>query len=205
MRVLDINGGHIKRGIDWGDVARDDLRPDAVYVKLTEGQTYTSRWAEQGAREAHEGGFPIGFYHFARPDTAQGDPLDAAKEAKHYLETATSFQIPISLPWVLDIERAKDWEGLAGWADRWIETIADATGGYEIFLYASPRYLRRLRGQHHGLEMIRLWIAHYGVRYPRIPEGLPWSTYALHQYTSRYVCDGLRKRVDVSRTPPMGI
>ena len=190
MRIIDINGGHTKRGIDWEGVTLDALRPDGVYVKLTEGSTYTSPWATIGAGGAASVDLPVGFYHFARPDTGRTDAGDAAKEARHFLREIEGTNVPVSLPLVLDVERAKRWDGLTDWIHHWLEAVNYPA--VDVILYASPSFLL-----HICPIQIGVWVAHYGVREPAVPDGWSWR---LHQYSSHYHCDGLKKRVDVSRS-----
>ena len=210
MRILDISGTQIKPGIDWPAVLLDQLRPDGVIVKSTEGATYTSRYCEAGVRGAYAVGLPVGTYHYGRPDLGSPDPVvDARAEAEHYVAHRQSLGVSLRMPYALDLEEGRDELGdehltrwVCAWGDRVAELAGDDASG--MLLYVSPSYLRHLDPTYAGLRRYRLWVAHYGVHRPTIPHGTGdrphcWTDYALHQYTSDGRVAGISTRVDLSR------
>lgn len=163
-----------------------------TYIKISEGVGTPDAKAKRNAEDAKEAGFKIGYYHFCRPDTRNGNSVvnDAAAEADDALQRMSQLPAP-DLPLALDLER---WTTTQGsplkpadyliWVNAFIDQIKEKSG-FETLLYATKDYLDTHLPHSHNLGSQKLWIAHYGLRDAnslKCPTG--WNDWAIWQYTA---------------------
>ncbi|MBV9719282.1 MAG: hypothetical protein JOZ77_08180 [Candidatus Eremiobacteraeota bacterium] len=77
--------------------------------------------------------------------------------------------------------------------NEWIATIRDQLGRQPV-IYTNPSFWKYL-GNPSQFERFPLWIAHYNVETPDIPQ--PWTTYAFWQYQQSAQISGIDKPVDL--------
>ena len=109
--------------IDWTRVGHSGIR--FVFVKATEGTTFTDPAFARNRDGARSAGLAVGFYHFADPQgsTVALAQRDAAAEAAHFL--AVYQPRPTDLRPVLDIERTGGLSParLQAWVSTWVHTV----------------------------------------------------------------------------------
>lgn len=193
MLVVDLSGNN--GTVDFRRVAAGGVR--AVYLKATEGSTYTDPTFASRRREAHAAGLYVGAYHFARPDTGTVSTLDARSEAQHFAGVVRELGADALRP-ALDLEIKAPRPEYVQWARVWNAEVLRLLGAGPLF-YSYPYYIAGLR----AAEPIGygLWLADYGTNdgdrhTPHVPA--PWTKCVLHQYTSNAHVAGVVGRADLS-------
>jgi len=140
---------------------------DFVFIKATEGTSYTSGKMAAQLATARKAGLAVGFYHFARPG-------DTASEADYFLAKTGALHPGDML--VLDWE---DTGVTSAQKDAWIRYVQGKRPGHRVLLYCNLDFWKT-RDQS-SFAGDGLWIADPGViaGHPRVQH--PWT---FHQYSS---------------------
>lgn len=176
--------------VDWCAVAADvDHRPRFVFIKATEGATWTDPAFAQNRCDAARVGLAAGFYHFFRCTSA----VDA--QAKHYLSTINAAFAKGELMPVLDVEDPKQWQGLSKteltrMVLQWCELVAEIRSP---LIYLSPSFAESLLEPDPALAKFPLWLAHWTDRDPKVPK--PWTDWTFWQYSSKGRVAGITANV----------
>jgi lysozyme len=194
MRVApDFYGGNPEPG--FLTLRRHGVRE--VFLKATEGLTWTDSSFVRRRRRAIAAGLRPIPYHFARPDL---HPHGARDEARHFVAVVGARKIR-RLGLVLDFEReCHNCGPMANqaWARAFSQTVHQLTGEWVGF-YSNPDIISRLRlatpigGW--------LWLAAYGPNdghHHVVSPPAPWHRIRFHQYTSRGRIAGAVGDVDLS-------
>lgn len=167
------------------DVSRHNGTPDFatakangisfVYVKATEGKTYTDPMFQPNMYNAMKAGLPVGCYHFARPDNGNS-PQD---EANNFVNAISVFNYDLLPVLDLEVNVSMSNDALYNWAKTFIDTVKAKTG-HNVMLYTGLYYLNT----HSTLKNLAgygvpLWIAAYRSTPPTV-DGWNW---AIWQYT----------------------
>lgn len=167
------------------------------YVKLTEGESYRDPAAAALWQGARASGMLVGGYHFARFGK------DPEKQAAHF----AGFLAELGggeLPPALDAEpSAADWKAgppsVAQVRDvcrRFLIELKTLTPAMPV-VYTAPAF-----ADEHTLGSFLgsypLWVAHYGVKAPRLPRG--WGRWAIWQELGdKGRCPGFPGPVDINQ------
>lgn len=186
LLVVDISNNN--GSVDFARLARVPGLV-GVYLKATEGRTFTDSTYAHRAQEARRRGLRVGAYHFARFG-------DCEREAEHFLNVAGRPD-RLGLRPVLDAE-AGNGNGRASWCAEWVDRVWKLGGTLPI-LYSYPAWLD-------GADFPKpigegLWLASYdrndGAEHPyHVPA--PWRRAVLHQFTSRARVPGVAGLADLS-------
>lgn len=170
MRIKGCDTSHWNSDKQFREmVVTDDA--SFVFLKATEGRTYTDPTFKKRAKQVIDLGIGVGFYHFARPENN-----DAEAEALNFINAVKEFgDVAV---YVLD------WEGTAerfspSWIRKWCSIIERETGRTPM-LYLNYSYAKNLTVD---LSDYPLWVAKWGPE----PEGAigQWSMgYTVWQYTN---------------------
>jgi lysozyme len=192
LTILDVS--QWQGSINWSRVHQDGIR--LVFVKATEGSTFTDPRFEANRREAEALGIRLGAYHFAAP----GSTTPAA-QADHFAKVVGTLRRRELRP-VIDLET-----GLPSSTEAFARELVQAIRrrlGVTPLLYSYQAYLSamRLRRPIGG----GLWLASYsrndgrdyGADVPR-----PWRGWVAHQFTSRGHAVGIAGYVDISHAPKL--
>lgn len=187
VRGLDVSDNQSKR-IDWARLYTDGYR--FVWVKLTEGETFSSKTGRQKALDAQSEGFRVGGYHYARPDNGN----DPEREARNFAAElyAAGESVVSGLPPVLDYEeRIKTGRGSAkDWAAAFSAHLASIIGEAPWYYSGLRTYLR------HAPEGAKLWVAAY-------LDVLPFADrYACWQHTGSGQVKGYAGHLDLNLMNP---
>lgn len=171
---LDVSHWNV---VDWADWAARAYR--FVYIKCTEGTGWVdNKWmTHQAAAETED--FYTGPYHYFRV------AWDGATQAQHFYNTVSVRQW--DMPPAIDVERTNN-NGFtkAEFATK-LKACLDKTE--ELFqrkpvIYTSRTMWNELVGTVTWAKDYDLWVAHYGVTSPSIPEAWAGQQWKLWQYTS---------------------
>jgi lysozyme len=184
MKVQGIDVSNWQGDINWVEVAKTGVR--FAFIKATEGTGYVNPKFDRYVRDATAAGIHCGAYHFWRPST------DQTAEALWFVKNAVG--IPLALPPVLDIEVPDPTHTSNRLADKisvWLKIVEDRFQRKPI-IYTGPAFADQFIESRFG--GYPLWIAHYGVREPRLPKS--WKSWQFHQYTQSGTCRGIVGAVD---------
>ncbi|MEU2603935.1 glycoside hydrolase family 25 protein [Streptomyces albus] len=157
------------KGIDVSSYQPSDYSTrgiEFVFIKLTEGKSYTNpKWVAQ-RKTARDAGLVTGFYHFVRPGSMK-------KQADYFL---SKIKLAPGDMLVLDWEDPKVSNDEK---DDWIKYVQDKAPKHKVLLYCNRDFwLNRDKTSFAGDG---LWIAHYNGK-PGEP-GIK-HRWRFHQYTS---------------------
>lgn len=166
------------KGIDVSSYQPEDYSTkgmDFVFIKITEGSSYTNpKWVAQ-RKTARDAGLVTGFYHFASPS-------DMTKQADYFL---SKINLADGDMLVLDWEDA----GVSNSEkDSWIKYVQKQRPKHKVLLYCNTTFW--LNHDTTSFAGDGLWIAHYNGK-PGDP-GIkhPWL---FHQYTDSPIDTNLGK------------
>ncbi len=168
LRGLDVS--HHNGQLDWQDLARQGYA--FMFSKATEGVNYIDKSFYINFNKAQEAGVKTGAYHFFHPNQ---DPI---LQVNSFMWTVGQRR-PGDLPPVLDWEVTNnmDNEFQKANAHKWLEAVEKECGKKPL-IYSSPAFLSAL-GDLSSFKDYGLWIAHYGVKEPRLVA--PWKTWVFWQ------------------------
>jgi lysozyme len=151
--------------MNWS-IANDKI--DFAIYKATDGLSWVD--PQFVANSENSAAAVKGPYHFFRPHT------DGAGQATHFLNTINGHPFNVL---VVDVEYGPiDHDELLAF----MRAVREIYPSNRFLLYTSPGfYSAFLRGTDWS-EYTELWIAHWGVQQPIVPE--PYETWAMWQYTS---------------------
>ncbi len=166
-----------------------------VYLKASEGQTFTDGTFHERRREANAAGLRVGAYHFGRLRSA-------GAEARRFVSVVGSLDCRDLRP-ALDAEVApgREW---VDWTREWNRIVRAELGTGPLF-YSYPAWLQELAAP--APLGYGLWLASYGPDDGHEhPYGVPapWRRAVLHQFTSRAIIAGVHGYCDVSSAPRLG-
>jgi lysozyme len=186
--------------IAWNRVAASGIR--FVFVKATEGTTFTDPGFARNRDGARSAGLAVGFYHFADPhgSTVPLAQRDAGAQAAHFL--AVYQPRPTDLRPVLDIEQTGGLPPtrLQAWVSTWVNTVRRRLHT-QPFIYTSPYFWQRYLSNTTSIAPVAgLWLADWTAGQPWIPAanwgGRGW---AFWQYSDSGHVDGISGLVDRDR------
>jgi len=188
---LDVS--HHNGTIDWAKVKAAGA--GFVFIKATEGGTYTDPNFQTYWRAAKAAGIPRGSYHFFRPKGSLQAQIDNFVRAMSTVERG-------ELPPVCDVEVPEDWTAftVAQRVDMvmsWLKAVETRLGVRPI-IYINNPMTRDILGSPDAFKNYTLWLAHYTSRpAPNVPA--PWTTWKYWQYTEHGTIDGIVGDVDLNR------
>jgi GH25 family lysozyme M1 (1,4-beta-N-acetylmuramidase) len=195
VQGLDVSSIQNSQGaISWSKVK--DADQSFVFVKATEGVSYTNPYYASNSSGANSAGLLRGAYHYARPDSSAGD---AVAEARHFV-SVTGTSLTGQLPPALDLEDSGGLSSsaLISWAKAFLAEVERLTGRVPA-IYTGPSFWRSQMANSTAFTRHPLWIAHYTTGSPSIPGG--WSTYTFWQHTSSFRVSGITGDVDHNLFP----
>lgn len=183
----------------------DLINADFTIVKATEGRTYTDPSMVINSEKALAKSKYIGFYHYARPENNT-----AREEADHFSKKVNAIiKNRDCKPLVaLDFEgNALHWQSVnerIDWINTFVKYVEELTGLQPLIYMSSSA--SKIHKALFTETNNRLWVAHYGVESPSVPEGV---TPVLWQYTNNYEgksVDGnkvIKCPIEWARTPEL--
>jgi GH25 family lysozyme M1 (1,4-beta-N-acetylmuramidase) len=175
--------------VNWSAVKNAGI--DFAFCKATEGVDFVDIKFHQNMANARAAGVWIGPYHYARPDSFENDPLDAAKEAHDFVDAIEQYyQTPgFTLQPVVDMEEF-DLEGVAdfrAFLSEWVRDFNDVVEsrlGFPATIYASTSYINAFFEP--DIAEYDLWLANWNYTPPGEPPASAsgvFGDWAFWQYT----------------------
>lgn len=182
VKGIDVSGHNTVT--DWNAVARSGIC--FVYIKASEGASYTSpqlRSQYDGARKA---GLKVGCYHFFRKNR------DGVSQASHFIASVASLEL--DLPLVIDVE---DWDGDRGINEattrrRLTDMVTTLERqGFQVMIYTNGDGHKAYYRQ--GLEKYDLWLCSFNDPEKLLPLG-----HRIQQYSHWGSINGIDGDVDLN-------
>ncbi|WP_339309714.1 GH25 family lysozyme [Paenibacillus sp. FSL k6-2145] len=190
--VQGIDVSRYQGKIDWLQVKAD--KREFVFIKATEGKTYTDPNFVANVKGALSAGLLVGTYHFLRATSA----VAAKAEAVHYAKSLEEIggAKALQLPPVMDYENNPD-----GISKAQINIVAKAflvelerLTGIKPIIYTGNSFAANFDI---GLSGYDLWIARYSNT--RVPDDQPaWKTWTIFQYSDSGKIPGIAGNVDLN-------
>ncbi len=187
VRVPAVDGidvsDHQKR-IDWDAVARD-RRVQFVYIKATEGATYTSGVYRYNLENARRVGIKVGSYHFLRTGSRIRDQF------ANFTRSVKKQEQDL-LP-LIDVEVRQGWtnqqvrDSVKLFAD-----LVEQHYGVRPMIYTSSHFFNHILGR--AFADYPLFIARYATNEPVLDSG----DWILWQYSEKGRINGIETPVDLS-------
>jgi lysozyme len=183
-----IDVSHHQGTIDWVK-AKASGKVDFAFVKASEGLGYVDPQFKRNAAEANGLNIPVGYYHYAHPETNS-----ALDEARAFVNVTKGYAA--QLPYVLDLEGEASKLStidLTAWALAFMREVKRLTGA-SVMLYTGAYFARDEVGA--ALGEFPLWVAHYGATTP-LANGT-WKEWTVFQYSSSGAVPGIVGNVDMN-------
>ena len=175
-----------QKDIDWRATARDK-KIKFVYVKATEGATYTSRHYTYNMENARKHGIKVGSYHFLRTGSRIKDQFENFKRSA---KKSDQDLIPL-----IDVETRQGWtaqqlrDSVKMFAD-----LVEEYYGCRPMIYTSSSFFNNLLGA--AIADYPLFIARYATSEPQLSCGAKWT---LWQFSEKGRISGIDHPVDLCR------
>jgi GH25 family lysozyme M1 (1,4-beta-N-acetylmuramidase) len=178
MRGIDIYSG--QGDIDFNKVKGSGV--EIVYIKATEGLTYTDPTFKSFYDKAKAAGLKVGFYHFLR----NNNPVE---EAKHFINVTNGLKVDCRYSIDVEIMLGQTAERIKDNVIQFANYLRNNGKDVVIYTYTSflKEYLNSLN------DNFELWIAEYGVEKPNIK--VPYIGF---QYSESGTISGINGNVDLN-------
>ena len=179
LRGIDVS--HFQGKVDWQQVQHS---VDYVYIKATDGITYTDPRFHSNAQATTALKIPSGAYHFFEP---KDDPL---AQAKHFVKTIEPMSLTLRPVLDIEISRGVAPAELAKSALAFLEHVEAQTGCRPVVYTFADFWQQNLGKQFNDYPF---WLAGY-TKKPHPPQDRPdWN---LWQYSQTGRVKGLQGSVD---------
>jgi len=177
--------------INWTSVKNAGVK--FAFTKATEGIDFLDNKFTTNMAGAKAAGVLIGPYHFARPDSYNTDPNDAANEANDFVDAIQSYYVGNSLTLrpVLDVETLPGVGTTAqnkAFLSKWIRDFADVVNsrlGFKPIIYANSNYA--INYLETNINQFDFWLANYNYTTSNPPPASQsgiWPAWDFWQYSS---------------------
>jgi lysozyme len=196
--VPGIDVSYWDSGIDWPKVRATGQR--FVFVKATEGETYTDPTFETNWAGAKTSGLLRGAYCFFHPNQ------DGKKQADRFISVVKALNDNGELPTVLDLEvpDATPKDKIIAKAKIWLDEVEQAFGRKPI-IYSGVSFLETNFSELGGgppvwVKDYPFWVAWYPNQYtpgmsPLMPQG--WFNWTFWQYYDKGYLNGINTKVNL--------
>lgn len=197
MNRIAIDISHYDGSINFKQVKASGQ--ECIFIKATESTSDIDPRFFTNWQQAKDANLLISPYHFFR---LWANPITQAEHFIHQL-SLVGYDPKIELPPAMDLEDTTliNLKGKAKIRESVTSFLNVLKMKYSIypFIYGSPSYLNQWLGDGYGGHP--LWIAHYDVKTPTIPQG--WHDYAIWQYTDNAILSDIGTGfLDVNRLNP---
>ena len=171
--------------IDWQTVSKEKIL--FVYIKATEGKTYTDPKFHQNIEGAQKSGLKVGAYHFFRMTSG------AREQFNHFYSQLGKYKLDL-IP-MIDVEKddGKPKSQLQDSLDVFINLVKQKHGKKPMIYGTQRSYNTYCAPKYNNLH---LYIGRYGSNAPEI---IGKGSYTIWQYSEHGKINGIPKAVDLCR------
>ena len=176
-----------QKDIDW-DAVCNDKKIRFVYVKATEGATYTSPHFRYNIENARKHGLKVGSYHFLRTTSSLRSQFENFTRA---VKPEEQDLVPL-----IDIEQRGNWtpKQIVDSLDVFIKMVSKHYNNCRPMIYTMTSFYNKYLASH--FKKYPLFIARYSESAPELNDG---ANYTLWQYTDQGTVKGIDHAVDMCR------
>ncbi len=188
QHINGIDVSHHNGIIKWDKVAKDNIH--FVYIKATEGATYTDLRFKNNIIGAKNAGLLVGVYHYFRMTSG------AIQQFKHFKNTINKYDIDL-IP-MIDVETSdnKPIKELQDSLDVFISLIENEYHTKPMIYGTQRSYNTYCATKYNDLH---LYIGRYG---PNPPNIIGEGSYTIWQYSEKGNVNGIPKLVDLCKFSP---
>lgn len=173
--------------VDWSKLAS---HKEFAFIRASHGREADDSFGVNWSA-AKSVGMIRGPYHFFNPRQSVEHQLKAFVGGVRKLEAG-------DLPPVVDIEKPSLWRGIkledrSKLVMQWIQGVEKAFGVKPI-IYSSPKFLQDNFGDATALKQYPVWVAHYNVDKPALPQ--TWQHSRFWQFSESGMCLGVATTCD---------
>src|SRR6476619_6611186 len=186
--------------VNWTSVKAGGI--DFAFTKATEGQNFIDSTFASHMSGAKTAGVLIGPYHFARPDSNNTNPSDAANEANDFVDAITPSYTGTNLTLrpVIDLEKlagvTDEKTFLSNWINNFQAVVQNRLGFYAI-IYVNSNYANNYLNS--TVSQYDLWLADWTFSTSSPPAagatGI-WRGWKFWQWTDAGTVSGISGNVD---------
>jgi GH25 family lysozyme M1 (1,4-beta-N-acetylmuramidase) len=186
--------------VNWTSVKNAGI--DFAFTKATEGQSFIDASFTSHMSGAKTAGVLIGPYHFARPDSNNTNPSDAANEANDFVNAITPYYAGTNLTLrpVIDLERlagvTDEKTFLSNWINNFQAVVYNRLGFYAI-IYVNTNFATNYLNS--TVSQYDLWLANWtnstSSPPPASADGV-FNGWKFWQWTSTGTVSGISGNVD---------
>lgn len=171
--------------IDWQTVSKEKIL--FVYIKATEGKTYTDPKFHQNIKGAQKAGLKVGAYHFFRMTSG------AREQFNHFYSQVSKYKLDL-IP-MIDVEKddGKPKSQLQDSLDVFIDLVVKKYGKKPMIYGTQRSYNTYCAPKYNNLH---LYIGRYNTKGPEINGK---GSYTIWQYSEHGKINGIPKAVDLCR------
>lgn len=184
LKIIDVSDS--TKIDNWNTVK---INVDGIYIKATEGSTYTDSAYATFANGAKNAQIPFGFYHYLWPNS---NSKNIKQQADYFYNAIKKYKYEL-YP-VLDVEYTNGQNAKTISAN--VKTFSEEFNRVtkqNIMIYCSPNFANHYLTDK-SLTKYSLWIADYGVNDPS--ETIIWNTFDVWQYGVNIPIPGVSGKVD---------
>ena len=187
MGTVGIDVSHHQGDIDWQTVSKEKIM--FVYIKATEGKTYTDPKFHQNIKGAQKAGLKVGAYHFFRMTSG------AREQFNHFYSQVSKYKLDL-IPMIdveVPAEEVKSLKHVQDSLDVFIKLVTQKYGKKPMIYGTQRSYNTYCAPKYNNLH---LYIGRYGSNAPEI-EGE--GSYSIWQYSEHGKINGIPRAVDLCR------
>lgn len=175
MKGIDIYSG--QGNVDFNAIKKAGV--EVVYIKATEGVTYTDSTFKDFYNKAKAAGLKVSFYHFLRAN-------NPTTEAKHFLSAIGGLEVDCKLAIDVEVNLGQTAQQVLSNVTQFADYLKSQGKEFVVYTYTSflKEYLTGLN--------FPLWVAEYGVSKPNIN-----VDYIGFQYSETGSISGISGNVDL--------
>lgn len=200
-----IDVSHWQGAINWRQVA--DAGPEYVYIKATQGATYTDPRLNANAAGASANRQIFGCYHFLSANTSLQGQIDNFIRRYEPLHTDSNYPPCMDLEWDYNSAGVDRWASkskafIGDKAAGWMNAIKSEFGVEPVFYTNKSWWESRLGADNDILKDFGVWMSRYGGYgndEPAMMDGYKW---VMWQFTDRGSISGVSGGIDVNLSAP---
>ena len=184
-KAQGIDVSHFQGTINWPSVKQAGV--SFAFAKATDGTSSIDSQFKTNWQSMKTEGIIRGAYHFFEPTG------DATEQANNFVNEVGSLQAS-DLPPVIDVEvnNGVSNSGMISGLTTWLNIVQQSLGRQPMIYTLASFWNAHLNNQFGDYP---LWVAHYDVQSPTIPEG--WSSWEFWQHSQSGSVSGVTGNVDL--------
>ncbi|AAK78533.1 lysozyme [Clostridium acetobutylicum] len=177
MKGIDIYSG--QGSVDFNAVKESGV--EVVYIKATEGLTYTDSTYKDFYDGAKNAGLKIGFYHYLRAN-------DPTSEAEHFFNTISGLSLDCKCAIDVEVTLGQSIDQISSNVRKFADYLINK--GLDVCVYTYTNFYKD--NLNSTVKDLPLWIAEYGVSKPNID-----ASYVGFQYSDSGSVNGISGSADL--------